>query len=143
MAVIRQLALAIGVSLLLAGSGNALDQSAADAIDCGYPLNQMEMTYCAEQSWQAADTELNAAYKAAMTRMREMDEYLDGRLKGAADSLRDAQRAWIPYRDKACEAYGFQARGGTMEPMLIYGCLATLTKKRTDELNELAEGLGN
>ena len=34
---------------------------------------------------------------------------------------------------------GFQARGGSMEPMLIYGCQAGLTAKRTDELKELTE----
>jgi uncharacterized protein YecT (DUF1311 family) len=121
----------------------AFPASAQSNIDCGYPLNQMEMTYCAEQSWKAADVELNAAYKTAMSRMKETDSYLDDAMKGAADALRDAQRAWIPYRDKACKSHGFLARGGSMEPMLIYGCLSILTQKRTDELKELAEGLGN
>ena len=61
----------------------------------------------------------------------------------SADALRDAQRAWIPYRDKACAAYGYLARGGTLEPQLIYSCRADLTRSRVSELEELAGGLGN
>lgn len=117
--------------------------SAQDNVDCGYPLNQMEMTYCAEKSWEMADTELNAVYEQAMAMMRETDEFLPKELKGAVNALKDAQRAWIPYRDKACAAHGYLARGGSMESMLIYGCLSILTQKRTDELSEIAAGLGN
>jgi uncharacterized protein YecT (DUF1311 family) len=124
---------------LMSMGGAAAQQN----IDCGYPLNQREMTYCAEQGWHEADADLNAVYKDAMAKMREMDGYLDASLKGAADALKDAQRAWIPYRDKACKSYGFQARGGTMEPMLIYGCLATMTRARIEELKDLIGGLGN
>ncbi|MBC2861407.1 DUF1311 domain-containing protein [Stappia sp. 28M-7] len=103
----------------------------------------MELTYCAEKEWQAADARLNTAYSAAMKSMREMDANLTADLKGAAEALKEAQRAWIPYRDKACAAAGFLARGGSMEPMLIYSCLADMTKQRTTELEQLAEGLGN
>lgn len=116
---------------------------AQDNVDCGYPLNQMEMTYCAEKSWERADAELNAVYKQAVATMRETDEFLPKELKGAVMALKDAQRAWVPYRDKACAAHGYLARGGSMESMLIYGCLSILTQKRTDELSEIAAGLGN
>jgi uncharacterized protein YecT (DUF1311 family) len=116
---------------------------AQENIDCGYPVNQMEMTFCAQKGWQEADADLNAVYKEAMAAMKETDSYLPDDMKGAATALRDAQRAWIPYRDKACEAYGFQARGGSMEPMLIYGCLATMTRQRVEELKDLAGGLEN
>lgn len=75
--------------------------------------------------------------------MRDIDANLPADQQGAIDTLRDAQRAWIAYRDKACAAYGYLARGGTMEPMLIYQCNAELTAQRTDELEQLAVGLGN
>lgn len=117
--------------------------SAQNTVNCDNPVSQMEMTLCAERDWQAADAELNTVYKAAMEKMREMDSYLPDSLKGATEALRDAQRAWVPYRDKACAAYGFLARGGTLEPQLIYVCRAELTRTRVNELNELAGGLGN
>lgn len=119
----------------------ALPAAAQDAIDCDNAYTQMEMTHCAGVAWQEADADLNAAYKQAMAVMRETDGYLPDNLKGAADSLRDAQRAWIPYRDKACETYGFLARGGTLEPQLVLSCKADLTKQRTDELKMLVEGM--
>lgn len=114
---------------------------AQENVDCGYPVTQIEMTYCAQEGWKKADAELNAVYKQAIAKMREMDSYLDPPLKGAANALKEAQRAWIPYRDKACEAYGFMARGGSMEPQLVYGCLATQTKIRIEQLEEIAGGL--
>jgi uncharacterized protein YecT (DUF1311 family) len=55
--------------------------------------------------------------------------------------LLKAQRAWIDYRDGQCEAEGFQARGGTMEPMLVAGCIANLTDQRTKELKQLEESM--
>ncbi|WP_298963994.1 lysozyme inhibitor LprI family protein [uncultured Roseibium sp.] len=114
-----------------------------EKVDCNNAMTQMEMTSCANLDWQKADAELNPAYKAAMAKMRETDGFLPEGQKGAVEALRKAQRAWIPYRDNACEAYGFQARGGTMEPMLVYGCRAKLTAQRTKELEELTGGLGN
>ncbi|MDN3721195.1 lysozyme inhibitor LprI family protein [Roseibium salinum] len=116
---------------------------AQETADCSDAVTQVEMTGCAEQDWQNADAELNIAYKAAMAKMQEIDGYLDDNLIGAAETLREAQRAWIPYRDKTCEAYGFLARGGSLESQLVYGCLADLTRQRTGELNDLTGGLGN
>lgn len=134
----------IAIALAIPAFGGFSTIAAAqENIDCGYPVNQMEMTFCAQKGWQEADAELNAVYKEAMSAMKETDSYLPDDMKGAASALRDAQRAWIPYRDKACEAYGFQARGGSMEPMLVYGCLATLTRQRVEELKDLARGLEN
>ena len=131
-----------GLLALLLPAAPASAQRDPD-IDCDNATVQMELTYCAEKDWQAADAKLNTAYSAAMKAMRAMDADLPADLKGAAEALKEAQRAWIPYRDKACAAAGFLARGGSMEPMLIYSCLAQLTADRTQELEQLAEGLGN
>jgi len=130
----------IALALLVAAASLARAQ---EQIDCDNAMTQSELTQCAYQDWQTTDAELNTIYKAAMDKMQGMDADLPDELKGAADTLRDAQRAWIPYRDKACESYGFLARGGTMEPMLAYGCRADLTRSRIEELQDLMLGLGN
>lgn len=113
--------------------------AAAQEVDCANAQAQVELTFCAEQDWQAADAELNDAYKAAMAAMKDVDSYLDARDRGAAAYLRDAQRAWITFRDAACAAEGYQMHGGTAEPMVIYGCRARLTRQRTEDLAYLAE----
>ena len=51
-------------------------------VDCSDPVTQMEMTYCAEQDWQAADAELNAAYGRAMAAMKQQ---IDNANKTATD----------------------------------------------------------
>lgn len=131
------------LSILLL-SATTTDLAIAQQIaDCTKVQTQMEITQCTYQEWQAADAELNIAYQSAMANMRQMDNDLPEHLKGAAEALQEAQRAWIPYRDKACQSYGFQARGGTMEPMLVNICFTELTQQRTKELKELTEGLGN
>ena len=105
-------------------------------VDCQSPQPQMEMTYCAEQDFVAADELLNEQYTLTRQAMKDWDkEAIDG-LGRAADVLLASQRAWLAFRDAQCAFYGYQARGGTMEPMLIYGCLGELTRQRTLQLKE-------
>ena len=115
-------------------------------VDCANAQTQMEMTFCANEDYGVADTELNVAYKATMAAMKTKDKEL-GEIEpdyvGAVEALKTAQRAWIAYRDGQCELAGFEARGGTMEPMLVALCLADLTRKRTAELKAVTEGPEN
>lgn len=111
--------------------------------DCKNPQTQTEMNICAGIDYKAADVELNRQYKKTIASMKATDANLPVELKGAEKALREAQRAWITFRDKTCEAFGFNARGGSMESMLVGQCLADITRKRTDELSDLARGLAN
>lgn len=117
--------------------------AADDKIDCTDPQVQMEMNYCAGEAYKAADARLNVVYKKAMAAMKQIDSYLDADQRGAADTLREAQRAWIPFRDKACEAEGYLVSGGSMQPLIIYECLTKLTGQRIGQLDFLVEGMGN
>lgn len=111
----------------------------AQDIDCSNPQVQLEMTFCAERDWQIADDDLNAAYKAAQGAMKAVDQSLAEDQQGASLALRDAQRAWVDFRDAACAAEGYPSRGGSIEPMIIYGCRARLTQTRADDLWSLSE----
>ena len=112
--------------------------------NCANPQAQQEMNYCAGQDFERADAELNAAYRTAITAAQEADrEYARIDPAGAAAhrsepgeeaSLRNAQRAWVTFRDAHCEGESFEARGGSMQPMLYEGCRATLTRARAAEL---------
>ncbi len=125
---------------LLLSAGAAAAQDAAQDVDCQNAQAQMEMTYCAEQDWLAADAALNTAYKAARAAMQSVDAELPKAERGAEENLRTAQRAWVTFRDAACAAEGYPMHGGTAEPMVIYGCRARLTEARTEDLRSLAEG---
>jgi len=111
--------------------------------NCADPQAQQEMNYCAGQDFERADAELNSVYRTAITRAQEADrEY--GRITqgsemrasgpGEEASLRAAQRAWVAFRDAQCEGESYEARGGSMQPMLYQGCRASLTRARAAEL---------
>ncbi|OAP34742.1 lysozyme inhibitor LprI family protein [Sinorhizobium americanum] len=138
----RAVAPAIGLLLFLATSSFAQEPE----VDCQKAETQMDLNICADREYQAADADLNKIYNQAMAVMRQTDKELgdiDAAHVGAIEALKKAQRAWIGYRDGECELAGFEARGGSMEPMLVSGCLAELTRKRTAELKELLEAQGN
>lgn len=109
-------------------------------VDCANAVAQMEMTYCAEQDWKAADADLNAAYGAARDMMRGIDADLPVSERGAEQNLKEAQRAWITFRDKACAAEGYTMHSGSAEPMVVYGCMANLTAERARGLWSLTGG---
>ncbi len=110
---------------------------------CANPLTQAELNACAAEDYSAADKALNAAWSKADSAMRALDsghfgDAIDNQ-PGYFDTLLEAQRAWLAYRDAHCRSEGYSARGGSMEPMLVSGCMAELTKMRTRQLNALAE----
>jgi len=76
--------------------------------------NQQEMNQCAEADYQKADAELTKVYA-------KLDK---------TPELRAAERAWIAYRDAECTYETADNRGGSMEPMIYSGCMATMTKQR-------------
>jgi uncharacterized protein YecT (DUF1311 family) len=85
------------------------------------------MRRCNAQELAYQDGRLNTYYHDAMRRLSKSEQ----------DTLRQAQRAWITYRDKKCEAAGREMRGGTGEYLLIEGCLIDETRKRAEELREI------
>lgn len=119
------------------GAPAAPDASVPQVSECDGPVTQAEMNACQAALWQAADAELNAAYGEARAYMVELDANLSQDRRGAADKLREAQRAWITFRDAACAAAGWPMRGGTAEPLLVNGCLTELTRQRTAQLRDL------
>lgn len=111
----------------------------AQQLDCTNPTSQVEMNGCAAQAYQYADEDLNFAYSMARDMARSLDEYVAADEVPAEVILRDAQRAWISFRDQACEAESLLARGGTMQPLLFYSCLERLTRQRTEDLRYFGE----
>ena len=113
---------------------------AEEELDCTNAMAQVEMNQCAWLDFEKADGELNAIYKKARAATREMDKDYEGPMKGAEEALIAGQRGWVAYRDGHCELFGREAHGGSMEPMLVSGCMAELTRLRTKELKEFVDG---
>lgn len=101
--------------------------------NCSDPLSQSDMNICASLDLEKADDALNAQYRKTLAQVKDFDT--DGTI-GTAQALQKAQRAWIAFRDSECDFAGLAAAGGTMQPMLVYGCRTELTKARTRQLKE-------
>ena len=115
-------------------------QAQAREYHCDDPQNQHDMNACAAIDFEAADAELNAAWAAAIAGAREMDAEINREYDQAPTSeavLREAQRAWIAFRDAHCALEGYAMRGGSAEPLLYNGCRARITEQRTGQLRAL------
>jgi len=88
----------------------------------------LDMNNCNGAEIKQQDTRLNAAYKQAMAGLEAPQQ----------GKLRDAQRAWIKYRDANCALY-FGLTGGTIDQLNGAGCMLEMTKARADELSKLLE----
>ena len=84
------------------------------------------MNACAEDAWKKADAELNAVYKKLQSRNKE-----DAR---ASKLLTAAERARLAFRDAECEYGAADNQGGSIFPLVYFGCLDKLTKARTNQL---------
>lgn len=113
--------------------------AAAQGIGCNDPQTQNEMNRCAYEMWQLADEDLNHDYKMARDALIDNDQYLPDDLKGGPDALLRAQRAWIVFRDEACAAEASVAAGGSMQPLLEFGCKERLTRQRSEGLRYVFE----
>lgn len=116
-------AMLAGASLLAMPAPSAI---AADDVDCDNAASQMEMDVCASDAFKAADRTLNATYRKLMA---ELDA--DGQ-----GYLRDAQRAWVSFRDKECVSRtgGGPDREGSIWPMIYTDCQTELTNERIKAL---------
>lgn len=88
--------------------------------------NQLSMNTCAAQELQFHDQRLNALYQQQM-------QYLEDPL--TRERLRNAQRAWIAFRDADCRyQVGEREDSGSIWPLLQNNCLTERTRKRVEEL---------
>jgi len=94
---------------------------------CESPRNTNEALQCAQAELDAADAELNRVYGEVMQLLEEPRR----------SRLRQAQRAWLPFRDASAEFEASLFEGGTMAPVLRVSEKSYLTRKRTDELREI------
>ena len=122
-----------GLALLL-----ALLPGTALALDCNTASTQSDMILCAAEQHAKADYALNDAYKAALAKAKSVDGWLAQSGQSATQTLREAQRAWITYRDLACMAEALPYDGGSIQGLIHTNCLARLTIQRTEDLRDFS-----
>ncbi|WP_167767010.1 lysozyme inhibitor LprI family protein [Jannaschia formosa] len=117
--------------------------AAAQPVDCAaQDLAPPQLSYCAEVALETARAEMDEAYRLALTRAKAHDQRLameQGSVPLTLEiALRDAQAAFVEYRDRACEAEAI-AHGGTGAPMAGVVCAARMTMARVEDLQRYGE----
>jgi uncharacterized protein YecT (DUF1311 family) len=93
-------------------------------INCSNAKTTVEMKYCSQQSYAAADKKLNQVYKQVQSTLKGEQKQL----------LTSGQQAWIKFRDNNCDFEVYNNRGGTGYEIFRNGCLEGLTQERTKHL---------
>jgi len=115
-------------------------------IDCEQAYTTVELRTCFSDSYDEADKDLNDVYKKliashekalqeAKKEGREDLAYFQARL----DSLRQAQRDWIKFRDSWCEYVTDPDAGGSIRPLIGLACVTDLTQQQTSKLRDILE----
>lgn len=117
---------ALFVALFVA-MGLAAAVQAQTAAECTAPQSQQLMNACANKDFDKADAALNVAWTSAKS---------FGDAIGKGDALLKAQRAWLAYRDMACDVHASPYEGGSIQPLIRASCLTALTQERTQMLLE-------
>jgi len=99
----------------------------AEDVDCNNAMTQPDMNVCSGKGYQAADRLLNSTYAKLMAAADESDK----------KRLRNAERAWIAFRDAQCAYETSASIDGTIHPMEVSGCYTSKTIARTKELTSL------
>lgn len=107
----------------------ALGLAAPAHAACNDAATTVELRLCLSEAHEAADAELNEVY----------GQLRDARGGDFMARVRDAQRAWIPFRDAACEAEAALYEGGSMQPVAQISCLTRLTQRRSEDLRLLLQ----
>jgi uncharacterized protein YecT (DUF1311 family) len=91
---------------------------------CEDAQTQADMNICWGNEYKKADATLNKTYQQLVTMLDEAEKA----------QLKNAENAWLKYRDANCEFVGDQYKGGSIRPMIVAICLADVTNNRNAEL---------
>lgn len=92
-----------------------------------------EMDKCIAVELKSQDDRLNLNYQKAMKSLDETGQASRGK------KLKDAQKAWIIFRDKNCNMEASYAEGGRLESIIYGDCLIRLTRERADILETILD----
>jgi uncharacterized protein YecT (DUF1311 family) len=117
----------------------------ADAYDAclAAATSTVETKDCNAQAFDAMDAALNTTYKAVVTMLSDpkADEYARKDNAETLSRLKEAQRAWIPYRDAQCELEAAESLGGTGEGDIYVACQYQLTLERVNVIRKQFEDM--
>jgi uncharacterized protein YecT (DUF1311 family) len=115
----------------------AVSRAVAEDIDCNNVRNTVESNFCAEKDYKTADDKLNGVYQTVIQHIAEGGQEPPYDRASWDKAMRDAQRAWIAFRDADCKgAVPMEWSGGTGTSAAVLVCMTEKTEARTKDLKE-------
>ncbi len=130
----KRLVLVLIGFLLLFCNLNAQGQKAAKLPCEKRARTQNELNQCARSAFEKADAEMNRVYQQLMSATARRGESYQQKLK-------EAQQAWLKYRDATCESEAAINAEGTIYTTAYNYCLAQVTTERTKRLAMMMGGM--
>lgn len=100
---------------------------------CANAFTTPEINKCEKQVFEATEKKLETAFQAALkyidTKVEDTQQRNDTR-----QALVEAQRLWVQFRDKDCDALYTFWRDGTIRGWMYWTCMSARTESRIKEL---------
>ncbi|MEP1587623.1 MAG: lysozyme inhibitor LprI family protein [Tateyamaria sp.] len=94
------------------------------------------ISQCLEAETKVWDELLNLTYLSTQRLLAEQEDDARSNDPDRTDTFRDAQRAWITFRDAECLRLFSKWQDGTIRSNVFHGCLMTMTAERAIALVE-------
>lgn len=114
------------VAVFLTWHAFGLDAVWASEKACEEAMTTAEMRDCVNRRYAKVDDELNRVYRRLLAQLDPKRRAL----------LREAQKAWIEFRDKNAAFVASDAEGGTLYPIIEVSERASMTERRIEQLKE-------
>jgi len=103
--------------------------------DCSIGNNDQEVYSCAQKNKNETELDLNKEYKLAKIRVETLFKGDGKESRQYMDTLTEAQRAWLKYRDNDCKLASYAAdKGSDLSNANISVCTSELNEQRIKKL---------
>ncbi|ENW50466.1 lysozyme inhibitor LprI family protein [Acinetobacter baumannii] len=96
---------------------------------CSNLPNQTALNNCSANALNSANQKINIAYANYMKELSPTEKL----------QLKEAQRAWIQYKEKDCQFQSSPVLKGSLYPFVHNACLVEKTETRIKELQDMQE----
>lgn len=100
-------------------------------VNCDEPNTTLDLRICANLRAQQSDSLMQVEYQQVS---QALDQLF---LEKAKLYLQEAQQHWVEMRSRECRIFWELYEGGSLQPVVYMQCLAEVTDRRTEALQQL------
>lgn len=124
---------ASGLAIVVLVAGASWASPEAEWV-CDRARNNAEHLQCADREFKKHDAELNQVFKELLKAAADQGDTAPGYGPPPLPALREAQRAWVTFRDANCHWKSTSFYGGSGQGVIFASCRALMTRDRVAEL---------